>query len=60
MPVSIISSVTQPKIAPKDIQCSRCGRVVKQGRVYVKTNGGRYCEPCADFLEELKPIKVIQ
>ena len=45
------SSILHSKIAPRQMRCSGCGRRIEQGRVYVKTNYGRYCEPCADGLD---------
>ena len=51
MPKHIIGGVLQSKIAPKELRCSGCGGTVERGRVYTKTNYGRYCSSCADELE---------
>ena len=56
--VKLTGSIFQPKIAPKNLKCSRCGEVVEQGRVYVKTNWGRFCDYCADKLEEAQAVAV--
>ena len=50
----ITSPVQQVKLAPKSFKCSSCGQVVEQGRVYVKTNYGRYCDSCADGLAPIE------
>lgn len=36
----------QRRIAPKAFQCSSCGALVDRGRVYTKTNYGRFCANC--------------
>ena len=56
MSLNVLTSIFQPKLAPKDFECSRCGKVIKQGRVYVKTNWGRYCDSCADKVGEPQPL----
>lgn len=48
----IVSSILHSKIATRQLKCSECGVKIDKGRVYVKTNWGRYCESCADGLEE--------
>ena len=48
----LIDHVQQAKLAPKPFKCSGCGHEVDTGRVYVKTNHGRYCDACADGLGE--------
>ena len=48
------SSIQEHKVAPKRFKCSNygeCGSVIEQGRVYIKTNSGRYCGACADRIE---------
>lgn len=47
----ITGSVLQSKLAPKELRCSGCGDRIERGRVYTKTNYGRYCGSCADELE---------
>lgn len=54
MPKNIYDHVEQAKLAPKSFRCSGCPTVIEQGRVYVKTHHGRYCESCADKLGELR------
>lgn len=51
MPIRVSAIGMVSKIAPRDMKCSACGNRIQKGRVYVKTNSGRYCEPCGDSIQ---------
>ena len=51
-----IDYILNHKIAPKDFKCSYCGEVVKVGRIYAKTNNGRFCPTCEDKGRVPQPV----
>ena len=40
--------IKESKRAPRSLKCSSCGRTIEQGRIYTKTNWGRYYDSCAN------------
>lgn len=48
--LKITYTILHHKTAPKEFRCSKCGGEVERGKLYVKTNWGRYCLGCSASL----------